>query len=93
MYFTIKYTNNGPNAVTHALLTDEYDTRLTFDSVVYSTQGLSTPYVAENIGYDAGGDGFAEPHNYLSFSDGFPMAVGQEELVTLKFTIDNLIGA
>ena len=91
VYFTLKYTNNGPNAVDYAILTDEYDTRLSFDSVLYTSQWLPAPYVGENIGYDADGDWFAEPHNYLSFSDGFPMAVGQQEVVVLKFVIDNLI--
>jgi len=38
VYFTIKYSNDSSAFVPYAVITDEYDTRLSFDSVVYSTQ-------------------------------------------------------
>ena len=63
------------------MIADEYDTRLTFDSVVSSSDGnipLTDPAYSEGISYDQDGDDAKEVHNNLSFSDGFTLQSGDQ---------------
>lgn len=76
------------------MISDEFDTRLKFNQVVYSSNPevlTETAYI-HNMSNDADGDGYAEKHSYLSFSDGFDLDPNEDHILVLEFIIDNAIG-
>jgi len=94
VYFTLRYANNSTVPVDYLVITDEFDLRLEYESIEYSSDTtdipLTDPAYAHFVNYTNTGYVFSgDYHSVLSFSDGFSMDPGDEGIVVIKYIIAN----